>query len=312
MKKININKNNENIIIVKKDKKETNKSSSIGDMICSLFTSFDSKQDKVNEINSEKKNKKKDIESNRDINKSMLNEAFRSPKCQKIKLKNNSLAYINSKKDLNRLNTEQINKNYTNNIIKDFINNPNSYSNKFLYKCNKNPNILKLKDFPHQYSHSETNINKYIKLNNQGKIHQNQLINTSITANNNFNQTNIIQNTYTNIISNIIFDEFKKEVHYSPTKLKLSTSSSNINTEKVINKNNKMKDIDIHIKNKNNSDLNLDNFSDLNDSRIITPKKGYIFKRINPIKLLGDFKKELSNYTKKKKNLYIKTNIEKK
>ena len=37
--------------------------------------------------------------------------------------------------------------------------------------------------------------------------------------------------------------------------------------------------------------------NNLSDSKIITPKKRYIFNRIHPFKLLGAFKKELTNFT---------------
>ena len=41
----------------------------------------------------------------------------------------------------------------------------------------------------------------------------------------------------------------------------------------------------------------LKSFDEYTNSQIITPKKRYIFNRIHPFKLLGAFKKELTNFT---------------
>ena len=62
------------------------------------------------------------------------------------------------------------------------------------------------------------------------------------------------------------------------------------------------KDINIIYKN----DKNYDDYSDLNNSKIITPKKRNIFNRVHPFKLLGDFKKELTNYSKESSNYNLK------
>ena len=85
--------------------------------------------------------------------------------------------------------------------------------------------------------------------------------------------------------------------------LKHHISSNDINMKKKneIKPENKNKIIEIPINSKNINILyknkkSFDEYTNLNNSQIITPKKRYIFNRIHPFKLLGAFKKELTNF----------------
>ena len=60
----------------------------------------------------------------------------------------------------------------------------------------------------------------------------------------------------------------------------------------------------INIIYKNNKKL--DDYNNLNNSKIITPKKRNIFNRIHPFMLLKDFKKELTNYSQHNSKFNIK------
>ena len=340
LKKGNINKNsnNKNIIKVKKDNNNSSKNISIGDVLCSLFHAFDSKEDQINEISISRKDiNNKNIKINQNINKKITNKVSLSPECEKSKLKSNSLANINPIKKTNKLNSEKNNSKYLNKKTnnKDFKPKINSNSNKNFIKLSNNNNqkIInnnsKIQNIEQQHlenSHSEININKNYKSNNLENTQSNPEIKPIINTKNNINNTNkvnIDKKSYTNINSNIIFDEFKKEGHSYPKKLISSISSSNITTEKKkLNKNNKIesnknnliREIPIDIKNKNKENINNSNipkFSDLCDSNIITPKKGNIFNRVNPIKLLGAFKKELTSFSIKEKKFNYKAQNEK-
>ena len=331
---INRNNNNKNIFMIKKDIKESNQNSGIGDVLCSLFHAFDLSQDQDNEINISKKDNNKNFKSNQDINKKILNKISKSQRNENLYFKNNFFVDINPRKGTNKINTEKNNDKYINN--KEFITNINSNSKKQFIKLsytnnhninNNNPKILNLGHLHLGNSHSATDINKYHNLNKKTNSQSNLLINPSLNINNNdnnINKTNINKNTFNNINSNIIFNQFKKEIQDSKKILNPSTSSNEMNNEKInlninnkieINKRNLIKEIPIHIKSRNRANLsasNLDNIADLCDSRIITPKKGNIFNKVNPIKLLGAFKKELNNFSKKEQIFTCKVKDEKK
>ena len=138
-------------------------------------------------------------------------------------------------------------------------------------------------------SHSANNINKYKKID-------------------------IINNTQPNYKINSVSNNDIKKITRNRQNLKPSISSININRndKKKININDHfgkdqnimLKEIPIIKKERNKNIIEEDNIN-LGDSKIITPKKRYIFNRVNPIKLLGAFKKELTIFSKKEQILKV-------
>ena len=108
-------------------------------------------------------------------------------------------------------------------------------------------------------------------------------------------------NNYNNILNNKEFLKHSISLNDAKYKIndKITTNSRNKIIEIPINSHN----IDLIEKNKKNSNNNNIN---LNNSKIITPKKKYIFNRIHPFKLLGAFKKELTNYSIQNSKFNIK------
>ena len=107
-------------------------------------------------------------------------------------------------------------------------------------------------------------------------------------------------NNYNNILNNKEFLKHSISLNDAKYKIndKITTNSRNKIIEIPINSHN----IDLIEKNKKNSNNNIN----LNNSKIITPKKKYIFNRIHPFKLLGAFKKELTNYSIQNSKFNIK------
>ena len=126
-------------------------------------------------------------------------------------------------------------------------------------------------------------------INNKNKIKKISIINSQPNLENKENNKNIMNNK--NIIR-----------HY--------VSSSNINEykkKKSENKNDNSKIIEIPVINSKSINKK-DDYNNLNSSKIITPKKRYIFNRIHPFVLLGAFKKELTNYSHQNSIFNIKNN----
>ena len=293
IKEGNINNNNKNsspILI----KKEDDSNNFIGDILCSIFDVFNSKKDEKNEINIIKKRYNKN--TGHTLKNNLFNKELLDPKNDKLKTRNNSFINMN----LSQISQKSINKSSRDNNNKKVINNnkgvnQNSKKSPFIKITNKNnnnhrnPEILNISNIRLGNSHSASNINKICKKNN--------IINTQPNSNNNNK-----------------FNEFKKEVHHYENLLKPAISFNKINNNEASNIN---VDINNNIEKHNNimlkeipiirkdsiiikNDENKEEYSNLGDSKIITPKKRYIFNRVNPIKLLGAFKKELSNLSKKR------------
>ena len=287
----NINKNK---IIIKSVDNDLNQNNFIGDMLCSIFHAFDSKKNEINILKEEKNYGKN---GNYIMKNNLLNKEKLKSNYDHIKPKNNSFIKMslspNPKKEIKKILGENYKINKEENKNNRNIANSNKASfikisnrNNYNYR-NVNQKILNLGHAQFENSHSATNINKYSKIN-------------------------ILSNTQPNSsINNNKFNEFKKDVHYHKQLLKLTTSPIIINKNEKINinehfgndiKNNILKEIPIIIK---DNDINDEINNDLVDSKIITPKKRYIFNRVNPIKLLGAFKKELTTFSKKEQLLRI-------
>ena len=186
------------------------------------------------------------------------------------KYSNNTHKSLNSKS--NNINNIHFNKNRS--FIKmDKSNKSLNTNSSFIKINNKRSKVISL-----GLSQIESNC----EINNNKKIKKISIINTQPNLDNKENNKNIIN--YNNV-------------------LKHHVSSNNINVnkyQKLKSKENKIIEIpinsnSINIKHKNNKKL--DDYNNLNNSKIITPKKRNIFNRIHPFILLRDFKKELTNYS---------------
>ena len=116
---------------------------------------------------------------------------------------------------------------------------------------------------------------------------------------NNINQSNLLFKNNKKVNSN---SEFNKDIHLSnKTELKPSISSLNVIQNKT--KYNKIEKIIINNKNlrNNKSELNMDTPSKIFDSKLVTPKKKNIYRKVCPAKLIGEFKYELTNISKRGK-----------
>ena len=311
IKEGNSNNRNKNIIIIKKDNDDSKGNNSIGDVLCSIFHAFDSKHE-VHEINVIKKDDNIDNKNSK----------------EELNQKNISFVEINGKKNQRKGNNKiEIDVNKGKGLTPNLTSNKSAFiriahrNNNCNTQTHNSPKVMNLGSRLHlENSHSTTNINKHFKLNNQTNKQPNSFVNSTLNINSKYN-TNTNSNT---TINSNLYNEMKKEVYQNQKILKPSTSSSNINNKKLKlhlndkienNKNYLIKEIPINVRNRNKinkSDANIDNFNDLCDSKIITPKKGNIFNRINPIKLLGAFKKELNNISKRERALYSKEKKEKK
>ena len=247
--KIGFNNNLRNKIINKdnnpiKKKSDSNKNNNyIGDLLCSLFNAFDSKNDKKNEVNITKKENK----YNNNSHKSMIN---RLQNKEKPKKNNNSFIKIEK-------NNKKLNKNSS------FI------------RINKNKNkLLSLDISKFENGPSNNNKNKILKISETHPNYENKENNLNII--NNSNNIKILKH---HISSNDINMRKKNEIKPE-------------NKNKIIEIPINSKNINILYKNKKS----FDEYTNLNNSQIITPKKRYIFNRIHPFKLLGAFKKELTNF----------------
>ena len=172
----------------------------------------------------------------------------------------------------NNINNIHFNKNRS--FIKmDKSNKSLNTNSSFIKINNKRSKVISL-----GLSHIESNC----EINNNKKIKKISIINAKPNLDNKENNKNIIN--YNNV-------------------LKHHVSSNNINVnkyQKLKSKENKIIEIpinsnSINITHKNNKKL--DDYNNLNNSKIITPKKRNIFNRIHPFILLRDFKKELTNYS---------------
>ena len=172
----------------------------------------------------------------------------------------------------NNINNIHFNKNRS--FIKmDKSNKSLNTNSSFIKINNKRSKVISL-----GLSHIESNC----EINNNKKIKKISIINTQPNLDNKENNKNIIN--YNNV-------------------LKHHVSSNNINVnkyQKLKSKENKIIEIpinsnSINITHKDNKKL--DDYNNLNNSKIITPKKRNIFNRIHPFILLRDFKKELTNYS---------------
>ena len=195
------------------------------------------------------------------------------------KYSNNTHKSLNSKS--NNINNIHFNKNRS--FIKmDKSNKSLNTNSSFIKINNKRSKVISL-----GLSHIESNC----EINNNKKIKKISIINTQPNLDNKENNKNIIN--YNNV-------------------LKHHVSSNNINVnkyQKLKSKENKIIEIpinsnSINITHKNNKKL--DDYNNLNNSKIITPKKRNIFNRIHPFILLRDFKKELTNYSQNNSKFNIK------
>ncbi len=288
LKEGNLNKKKDKIFI-KKDNNNYLNNNFLGDVICSIFNAFDSKKDEKSEINIlNKENKYNKNTSHITKKNNLMNKEVMNPKSFNLRQRNNSFIKMslspNPRKEPNNNNKE------TTTPIKSSFIKINSNNN----KNNNNQKILNLGNVHMENSHSASNINKYKKIN----------IISNTQPNSNSNSINININ-----------DVKRGNRNYQLLKPSISSNHINRKDRRKINANNQfgkdkninLKEIPIIIKDRNKN--NEDN-SNLGDSKIITPKKRYIFNRVNPIKLLGAFKKELTIFSKKEQ--FLKANRNKK
>ena len=188
---------------------------------------------------------------------------------------------ITKKENKYRLNNKEKPKknNYTknNSFIKIEKNNKKLNKNSSFIRINKNKNkliSLDISKFENGPSNNNKNKNKILKIAETQPNYENKENNLNII--NNSNNIKILKH---HISSNDI--NMKKKNEIKPE-----------NKNKIIEIPINSKNINILYKNKKS----FDEYTNLNNSQIITPKKRYIFNRIHPFKLLGAFKKELTNF----------------
>ena len=188
---------------------------------------------------------------------------------------------IIKKENKYRLNNKEKPKknNYTknNSFIKIEKNNKKLNKNSSFIRINKNKNkliSLDISKFENGPSNNNKNKNKILKIAETQPNYENKENNLNII--NNSNNIKILKH---HISSNDI--NMKKKNEIKPE-----------NKNKIIEIPINSKNINILYKNKKS----FDEYTNLNNSQIITPKKRYIFNRIHPFKLLGAFKKELTNF----------------
>ena len=164
-----------------------------------------------------------------------------------------------------------------NSFIKIEKNNKKLNKNSSFIRINKNKNkliSLDISKFENGPSNNNKNKNKILKIAETQPNYENKENNLNII--NNSNNIKILKH---HISSNDI--SMKKKNEIKPE-----------NKNKIIEIPINSKNINILYKNKKS----FDEYTNLNNSQIITPKKRYIFNRIHPFKLLGAFKKELTNF----------------
>ena len=164
-----------------------------------------------------------------------------------------------------------------NSFVKIEKNNKKLNKNSSFIRINKNKNKLiglDISKFENGPSNNNKNKNKILKIAVTQPNYENKENNLNII--NNSNNIKILKH---HISSNDI--SMKKKNEIKPE-----------NKNKIIEIPINSKNINILYKNKKS----FDEYTNLNNSQIITPKKRYIFNRIHPFKLLGAFKKELTNF----------------
>ena len=164
-----------------------------------------------------------------------------------------------------------------NSFVKIEKNNKKLNKNSSFIRINKNKNkliSLDISKFENGPSNNNKNKNKILKIAETQPNYENKENNLNII--NNSNNIKILKH---HISSNDI--NMKKKNEIKPE-----------NKNKIIEIPINSKNINILYKNKKS----FDEYTNLNNSQIITPKKRYIFNRIHPFKLLGAFKKELTNF----------------
>ena len=205
----------------------------------------------------------------------------------------------------NEINVMKKENKYNNNTHKSLNSKPNNINN---INFNKNSSFIKM-----DKSNKSLNTNSsFIKINNKRSKVVNLGLsqienNCEINANKKLKKISII-NTQPNLDNK---ENNRNIINYNNV-LKHHASSSNINVnkyQKLKSKENKIIEIpvnsnSINIIYKNNKKL--DDYNNLNNSKIITPKKRNIFNRIHPFILLKDFKKELTNYSQHNSKFNIK------
>ena len=253
---------------INKPIKKVDNNNFIDDILCSLFNEFDSQKDKKNEINM------------------MQNDNY---------TKNNNKYNTNTHKALNTKlsNKEKLEKKIKNNsLIKVEKNNKKVNSNSSFIRIANNNKKINLGLSKLDSCNSEINIKEKNK-----KIN---IIRTQPNLSNKENNKNLLNENNKNnkILRHFISTNDINKYNKSKNDNKLKQKKNN----KIIEIPMYSKDINIIYKN----DKNYDDYSDLNNSKIITPKKRNIFNRVHPFKLLGDFKKELTNYSKESSNYNLK------
>ena len=134
-------------IIIKKEN-NINQNNFISDVLCSIFTAFDSKKDKKNEINMLKKENKYNKNTNHVKKNILLKKEILNPKCIDLNQRNNSFIKMslsqNTKKEANKKKLENNNKTEIITINNNKSRGASPYSNNkssFIKISNKNNSI---------------------------------------------------------------------------------------------------------------------------------------------------------------------------
>ena len=154
---------------------------------------------------------------------------------------------------------------------------------------NKNNKIIKLGLTNLDNCNSEINIKENNKklniIKTQPNLSNNQENNKNLmNYNNNFNKNTNNKKILKHYVSTNDINKYDKDK-------KNNKLQSQKNSGKIIEIPIKTKDINILYK----KEKKADEYYDLANSKIITPKKRYIFNRIHPSKLLRDFNREMTS-----------------
>ena len=164
--------------------------------------------------------------------------------------------------------------------------------------------------------------NKLKKLNSNSSFiiinnRKNKIVSLDLSKVEN-NNSKVIKTKKINIINTQpnLDNKENKNIINNKNILKHNISSNDINRKKLkiderTNKNKNIKIIELPINSSAiniiyKSNKNMEDYNCLNNSKIITPKKKKISFRVHPTKLLGAFKKELTNYSHQNSKFNIK------
>ena len=206
---------------------------------------------------------------------------------------NQSLQSLNSANTPFSVNESFINNNLMgNNIYNENFNGQNNFFGPNNLVTNFNNDVNCINSVPLININSNNSSNDFKRKENRKKTHdvKKKTVNDNYNFNNKNNNSRFLfrksmtMNYNNNNNNNLYFQNI--------------IMNNTINNNEIVNP--------IMNSENNNSFFTNNNNINLNNSKIITPKKKYIFNRIHPFKLLGAFKKELTNYSIQNSKFNIK------